>query len=270
MTCQTASVPITAASLSKVAALIGQRARCPCGRYRDSQPIGDRQLTSVLPRLCRSSTDSAMMATKTASTPSAIPSFLMAVGAVMNRVSISTRADSPGCAGTFRSVKIPPTWGFFSAGSTPEAPGMPTKSAPAAPASAQMCSTLQAPAATAERGATVATVSRKATTTTSLSARTNSPFLPGSTPPVGSVETTKPPLAGRVAIAGQGMEMSNARGAPDTSGAVTWVTCPSTLPCGHRTVAVVWRTGSNGTATHSSRPTNPATTAINRGVRCDR
>ena len=163
----------------------------------------------------------------------------MAVGAVMNRVSMSMRADSPGCAGTFRSVKIPPTWGFFSAGSTAGAPGMPTKSAPAPPASAQMCSTLQAPAATAERGATAATVSRNATTTTSLSARTNSPFLPVSTPPVGSVETTRPPLAGRVAIAEQGMEMSSARGAPDTSGAVTWVMCPSAVPCGHRTVAVV-------------------------------
>ena len=88
-----------------------------------------------------------MMASKTASTPTAIPSFFRAVGAVTNRVSISMRAESPGCGGTFRSVKIPPTWGFFSAASTPEAPGMPTKSAPAAPASAQMCSTLQALAA---------------------------------------------------------------------------------------------------------------------------
>ena len=35
----------------------------------------------------------------------------------MNRVSTSTRADSPGCAGTARSVKIPPTAGFFSAAS---------------------------------------------------------------------------------------------------------------------------------------------------------
>ncbi len=147
---------------------------------------------------------------------------------------------------------------------------MPTKSAPAPPALAQVCSTLQAPAATAERCATAATVSRNATTITSLSARTNSPFLPVSTPPVGRVETTKPPLAGKVAIAAQGMEMSSARGAPDTRGAVIWVTCPSAVPCGHSTVAVVCFTGSNGTIAHSNRPTIPATAATNRGIRCDR
>jgi len=36
---------------------------------------------------------------------------------------------------------------------------------------------------------------------------------------------------------------------------------------------VVCFTGSTGTTTHSSRPTNPANptkTAINRGIRCDR
>ena len=147
---------------------------------------------------------------------------------------------------------------------------MPTKSAPATPASAHMCSTLQAPAATAERCATAATVSRNATTTTSLSARTKRPFLPVSTPPTGRVETTNPPLGGNVAIAGHGMEMSSARGAPDTSGAVIWVTCPSAVPWGHRTVAVVCFTGSNGTVRHSSRPARLATTAINRGMRCDR
>ncbi len=138
----------------------------------------------------------------------------------MNRVSMSMRADSPGCAGTFRSVKIPPTCGFFSEGRFPAAPGMPTKSAPATPTSAQVCSTLQAPAATAERCATAATESRNATTITSLLARTKSPPLPASTPPVGRVESTNPPSGGKVAIAEQGMEMSSARGAPDTSGAV--------------------------------------------------
>ncbi len=222
------------------------------------------------PRLRRSSTASATMAVSTASVPSTITICLRTVGAVMNRVSMSTRAESPGPAGTLRSVKIPPTWGFFSAGRVPAAPGMPTNSAPAAPASAQACSTLQAPAATAGRCATAATVSRKATTTTSLLARTNSPFLPASMPPGGSVETTRPPSAGRVATAGQGMEMSSARGAPDTRGAVIWLTCPSTVPCGHSTVAVVWRTGSSGTARHSSRPAMPATAATDRGIRCDR
>jgi hypothetical protein len=100
--------------------------------------------------------------------------------------------------------------------------------------------------------------------------------LPASTPPPGRVDTTSPPAAGKVAIAEQGMEMSSARGAPDTSGAVIWVTCPagpSEVPCGHRTVAVVCFTGSNGTTTESSTPTNPAKptkTAINLGIRCDR
>jgi len=197
-------------------------------------------------------------------------SSLRAVGAVMNRVSMSTRADNPGWAGTFRSVKIPPTWGFFSEGSIPAAPGMPTNSAPAAPASAQACNTLQAPPATAGRGAAAATVSRNATTTRSLSARTNSPFLPASIPPAGRVETTRPPPAGRVAIAAHGMEMSNARGAPDTRGAVIWVTCPSLVPCGHSTVAVVCFTGSNGTSAHNSRPTSPAMMATTRGIRCER
>ncbi len=188
----------------------------------------------------------------------------------MNRVSMSTRAESPGCAGTFRSVKMPPTCGFFSAGSVPAAPGMPTKSAPAPPASAQACRTVQAPAATAARCATAATVSRNATTITVLSARTNRPFLPVSTPPDGRVETTRPPSAGSVAIAGHGMEMSSERGAPDTSGAVTWVTWPSTLPCGHSTVAVVCLTGASGTTRHSSSPRSPATIATTLAVRCDR
>jgi len=42
-----------------------------------------------------------------------------------------------------------------------------------------------------------------------------------------------------VAIAEHGTEMSSTRGAPDTSGAVIWVTCPSAVPWGHKTVAVV-------------------------------
>ncbi len=271
MTCQTSSVATTPTSASTVAQPVRHRAahRAPV-RSRDNRRSGDRQLVSVAPRLCRSSTTRARMATRTASAPPASTSFLTAVGAAMNRVSMSTRADNPGWAGTFRSVKMPPIWGFFSADSVPAAPGMPTKSAPAAPVSAHTCSTLQAPVATAARLATAATVSRNATTTTSLSARTNNPFLPGSTPPVGRVEITSPPLAGRVAIAAHGMEMSSARGAPDTRGAVTWATCPSTSPCGQAMVAVVCLTGSSGTVRHSSRPASPATTATTRTIRCDR
>ena len=187
----------------------------------------------------------------------------------MKRVSTSMRADNPGCAATARSVKIPPTAGFFSGASLPVAPGIPTKSAPAPPASAQMCRVLQVPAATAERGAAAATESRNATTTVSLLARTNSPLLPVSKPFTGSVDTTRPPSAGSVAIAPHGMEMSSARGAPETSGAVMSVMCPSALtPCGHRMVAVVWVTGSSGTSAHSSAPTIPATMATSRASRC--
>ena len=145
----------------------------------------------------------------------------------MNRVSTSMRADNPGCAATFRSVKIPPTAGFFSGASVPVAPGIPTKSAPAPPASAQMCSVLQLPAATAERGAAAATESRNATTTVSLLARTNSPFLPVSKPFDRQRRHHQAASAGSVAIAPHGMEMSSARGAPETSGAVMSVTCPS-------------------------------------------
>ena len=110
MTCHSSRVAITPASAIQVAIPtrhhVGQRRR---GRYRDSQAIGDRQLSSVPPRLRRSSTASAMMATSTASAPRTITIFLRTVGAVMNRVSMSMRADSPGCAATFMSVKIPPT-----------------------------------------------------------------------------------------------------------------------------------------------------------------
>ena len=45
----------------------------------------------------------------TDSTPSTITASFSAVGVVMNRVSMSMRADSPGCAATFKSVKTPAT-----------------------------------------------------------------------------------------------------------------------------------------------------------------
>ncbi len=88
----------------------------------------------------------------------------------MNRVSMSMRAfrpfaagAAPGPIGTRRSVNTPATWGRLSTLSVPAAPGMPTKSAPTEPTFAHRCSALQAPASTAARGATAATVSRKAT-----------------------------------------------------------------------------------------------------------
>src|SRR6202012_1357045 len=100
---------------------------------------------------------------------------------------------------------IPPTPGFFSEASVPVAPGIPTKSAPAPPAPAQLWRGLRGPAATAERGATAATESRNATTTVSLLARTNSPLLPVSKPLTGSVESTRPPSAGEGAVAAHGV-----------------------------------------------------------------
>src|SRR6185312_6983610 len=112
------------------------------------------------------------------------------------------------------------------------------KSAPTPPRFAQMCSSRHAPAATAGRGATAATVSRNATTTASALARTNSPLRLASIPAGGTVENTRPPAAGRVAIAWQGIETSRASGAPATSGAVTWLIGPAAA-CGQVMVAVV-------------------------------
>ena len=55
-----------------------------------------------------------------------------------------------------------------------------------------------------------------------------------------------------------GIVTSRARGAPDTSGAVTSLTNPSEPePCGHAMVAVVCLTGSSGTSAHSSDPGDP-------------
>ncbi len=132
MTCQSSSVAITPASASEVASPA-------CSRRR--------QLRGVRRPDRRSRTASATIAVSTDSPPRASTARLSIVGETMNRVSTSMRADNPGCAGTFRSVKIPPTCGFFSGASVPAAPGIPTKSAPATRVSAQMCSTLQAPAA---------------------------------------------------------------------------------------------------------------------------
>ncbi len=111
MMCHSSSVAITPASAIQVAIPTRrQLARRVPGRYLESQAIGERQLSSVLPpRLRRSSTASAMMAVSTARAPRTITISLMTVGAVMKRVSMSMRADNPGPAGTFKSVKTPPT-----------------------------------------------------------------------------------------------------------------------------------------------------------------
>jgi hypothetical protein len=145
---------------------------------------------------------------------------------------------------------------------------MPTKSAPTAPGLAQTCRALHAPDATAGRGATAATESRKATTTLAALAVTNSPLRLDSMPPGGLVERTTPPAAGRVAIVRHGIETSNPCGAPDTSGAVTSLTSPfGPGACGQTMVAVVCSTGSSGASPHSIAPAMPATTAISRAMR---
>jgi hypothetical protein len=206
----------------------------------------------------------------THSTPATMTASLSGDGLVMNRVSTSMRADSPGWAGTFRSVNTPVTWGFLSGDRVPAAPGIPTKSPPTAPGLAHTRISLQAPEATAVRGATAATVSRKATTTESALARTNSPLRAASIPSAGLVDNTTPPAGGRVEMVEHGMDTSRAAGAPETSGAVMSPTVPSAaVPCGHRTVAVVWLTGSSGVSPHSTIPASPARTATSRAIRVE-
>ena len=111
----------------------------------------------------------------------------------------------------------------------PLALGNPAKLAPTPPALAQISRELQPPDSTALRGATVATLSRKATTTRSVVARTNNACRLASKPPSGLVDSTTPPLAGRVAMAVHGMCASKDSGAPDTNGAVMLVMFPSAL-----------------------------------------
>ena len=119
---------------------------------------------------------------------------------------------------------MPATWGFFSTLPVPAAPGRPMKSAPTPLLVAQRCRLLHFPMSA--RLATAATVSRKATTTSVALARTNRPLRLASIPSGGIVENTRPPAAGRVAMAEHGMETSSASGAPDTSGAVRSETFP--------------------------------------------
>jgi hypothetical protein len=242
----------------------------PAERKR-RQARGTRR-PAVLSRTAR-----AAIEPSTSMTPSTIAASFSVVGVVMKRVSTSMRADrpwpdvaagaAPGCAATLRSVKIPATCGFFSGARVPADPGMPTKSAPTCPTLAHTCRTLQLPAATAGRGAAAATESRNATNTVSVLARTNSAPLVDSVACRGTVDSTTPPSAGSVATARQGMEMSRAWGAPDTSGAVMSETRPSVpADCGQLMVAVVCLTGNNGTSAHSTTPAIPATTATARAM----
>ena len=258
MMCQSSSVPTTPISASQVAHPTRQNRRHALvrdGAALDVAAGGRARPVATIEAI-------------THTTPSTIAASLRGVGEVMNRVSMSMRPDRPVCAATSRSVKTPATCGFFSADRVPAAPGMPMKSAPTSPGLAQRCSVLHAPDSTAGRGATAATESRTATTTTSSVARTNMPLRLASIPLVGTVDTTKPPFSGRVAMAWQGIEKSRASGAPDTSGAVISVISPSGPDaCGHRMVAVVCLTGSSGTRPHSSTPAMPATTAIRRANR---
>ena len=131
MTCHSSSVPMTPISAIQVATPTRQNRRHARGELAEPER--------------RSSTANAAIEATTQATPSTMAASLSAVGDVMKRVSTSMRADSPGCAATSRSVNTPAIWGFFSAARVPVAPGMPTKSAPAPPTSAQMCSVLQAP-----------------------------------------------------------------------------------------------------------------------------
>ena len=152
----------------------------------------------------------------------------------------------------------------------PVAPGMPTKSAPAAPGLAHARIALQAPAATLARGATAATWSRNATKTESALARTNRPLRAASIPSAGLVAKISPPAGGSVAIAAQGIDTSSASGAPDTRGAVILPTSPpGPTPCGQRMVAVVCRTGRSGVSAHSATPRTPARIATRRAIRLD-
>ena len=90
MRCHSTRVPITAVSISQ----------CRSGRRR-------RLPTVRRPR--RSRIASAKIEAMTPASPAAITAILSAVGVVMKRVSTSMRAESPGWAGTFNSVKIPVT-----------------------------------------------------------------------------------------------------------------------------------------------------------------
>ena len=83
----------------------------------------------------------------------------------------------------------------------------------------------------------------------------------------GTVDSTRPPSAGSVAIAWQGIVMSSACGAPDTSGAVMSEIIPfGPGACGQAMVAVDCLTGSSGTSAHSTIPAMPATTATSRAM----
>ncbi len=109
MTCQSSKVPITPMSAIQ-GALPSQAVGPPaCGGVtiptrKKRRHAPNTRLPDVL-----SSTASATIEATTEMTPSTITASFRAVGVVMNRVSTSMRADSPGWAATFRSVKTPAT-----------------------------------------------------------------------------------------------------------------------------------------------------------------
>ncbi|SHQ00748.1 Uncharacterised protein [Mycobacteroides abscessus subsp. bolletii] len=256
MTCQSRSVPTTPTSATP---LVSSAARS--GRPRRFRRSLRR--CHFIGRPFRSSTARAPIASATELSPRTRAANLSEVGSQIKRVSMTTCADNPGVSATFKSVKSPVTWGLYSTGRVPVAPGIPTKVALAPPALAHISKELQAPDSTAARGAVAAALSRKATITRSEVARTNNACLLALKPPSGIVDRTTPPSLGSVAIARHGMCASKDNGAPATSGAVIPAMFPSAVaPWGQLTRAVDCRTGSNGTSPHNSNPKPAMTSAI--------
>ncbi len=95
MRCHNTSVPITPTSASQVAALARSRRRHAAARSVTRVAIEHRQRDDRRDH--------------TADAQHHHGRFSARVGEVMNRVSTSTRALSPGCAGTFSSVNTPAT-----------------------------------------------------------------------------------------------------------------------------------------------------------------
>ena len=193
---------------------------------------------------------------------------LSTVGVVMNRVSMSTRADSPGSAPTFRSVNSPATWGFLSGGSVPEAPGMPTKSAPTRTG---VGPDVQLAAGPGVDGGT------RGHRGDGVAERDDDDV---------GVGANEQPVAARVDPGGRnGREHQAAGGRQGRHGLAgdRHVEGPWSArhqrggdvadepvgaePCGQAMVAVVCLTGSNGTSAHSTIPAIPARTATRRAMR---
>ena len=189
----------------------------------------------------------------------------------MNRVSMSTRADSPDCGGTFRSREQAGDLRLLldrqRAGGPGDADEVGADAADVGPDVQHAAGAAADRGPRRDRGHRVA---ERDDDGVGVGAN-EQPVLAGVVPAAGMVENTRPPELGRVATAVHGIVTSSASGAPDTSGAVTSETLPSAPgPCGHRIVAVVCFTGSSGTSPHSTIPASPATAATNRAMRCAR